>query len=282
MHVCYVDEAGCTGQLPSATSDIQPLFAMLGLILDQSKVQDLTLKFLYLKREFFPNAVLWDNRSPRQFLDWVLFEPKGGDLRKQIAEGGKRGRRQALRFFDKMLSLIEEAGAKLVGRVWVKGISQPFNGHAVYTSSVQRLCEYFDASLVSTGDHGLLVADSRTKDKNAKVSHSVFTGRYSAKMNRYVNLVELPVFGHSENHVGLQMCDLVCSGILFPTAVHTYCAGHVRNVHVRPGYQRIKEQFAERLKKLQYRYLSSDGKWTGGIVCSDAIGQRPGQRLFEL
>lgn len=281
MHFCYVDESGCTGVLPSANSDIQPIFTTLGLVLDQSRIHDFTLRFIYLKREFFPNAKLGDVKPPQQFLDWILFEPKGADLRKDAAEQSKRKSRHALRFFDKVVALVEEMGGKLVGRVWVKGIGQPFDGHAVYTSSIQHLCRYFDNYLEGLGEQGMIIADSRTKEKNAKVSHSIFTGRYSMTGNRYPHLFELPVFGHSDNHAGLQACDLICSGILFPMAIQTYCAGHVTSVHVRGGYQQLKNRFAERIKKLQHRFLSPTGAWTGGIVTSDAIAQRSGSCLFE-
>jgi len=281
-NVFYVDESGSTGNLPATNSDIQPLFTILGLIIDQSRIHDFSLKFIYLKRQFFLDAVLWDKRPPQQFLDWVLFEPKGSDLRKSIAEGRKRIRRHAHQFVDKTLSLIEEAEAKLIGRVWIKGVGVPFDGHSVYTASIQHLCRYFDNYLTRQNQYGLMIADNRTKDKNAKVSHSVFTQRFSSSGNPYSRLLELPVFGQSENHVGIQVCDLICSGIVFPIAVQTYCVGHVQSVHVRPGYEKIKEEFAERIKNLQHRFLSSDGKWRGGIVCSDGIAQRPGKLFFEL
>lgn len=282
MYLCFVDESGCTGTLPSNTSPIQPLFVISGLVVEQARIHDLTLKFLYLKRQFFPNGMIGNGQRPRQFLDWILFEPKGGDLRKQASEPSRRASRHALRFFDQVLKLIEEAQCRVIGRVWVKGIGQPFDGPAVYTSSVQRLCTYFDNFLAQRNDHGMLIADSRTKDKNAKVSHSVFTQRFSSKGNPYAQLLELPVFGHSDNHAGLQLSDLICSGLLFPLAIHTFCTGHVTSVHVRPGYQRIKAEFSTRIKNLQHRFLTAEGKWSGGIVCSDAIAQQPGSKLFEV
>jgi Protein of unknown function (DUF3800) len=282
MRICYVDESGCTGALPTANSPIQPLFAILGLIIEQTKIPKLTLQYLQLKKQYFPRAVLHDNRPPQEFLDWVLFEPKGGDLRKNAADPSKRVSRHAMRFFDDVLSLVEQSNSKLVGRVWIKGIGSPFDGPSVYTSSIQRLCEYFDNHLSDLGVHGLMLADSRTKDKNAKVSHSVFTQRFRTKGNAYPNLLEMPVFGHSDNHAGLQVCDLICSGILFPMAIQTYCVGHVQSIHVRPGYHKIKERFAARIQNLQHRFLSATGKWTGGIVCSDGIAKRPGKLLFDI
>jgi Protein of unknown function (DUF3800) len=282
MKLCYVDESGCTGALPSAISPIQPLFAIFGLMIDQSKIEKLTLQFLQLKKRFFPRAVLSNNLPPKDFLDWVLYEPKGSDLRKNAIDPSKRVSRQALMFFDEVLKLIEASDCRFVGRIWIKGVGTPFNGPAVYTSSVQRLCEYFDHFLRESGSDGIVIADSRTKDKNAKVSHSIFTQRFRAKGNAYPNLVDMPVFGHSDNHVGLQLCDLVCSGLLFPIAVHTYCAASITSLHVRPGYRVLKERFAARIEVLQHRYLSATGKWSGGIVTSDAISQQSGKLLFTI
>ena len=50
MYFCYVDESGCTGELPSATSQIQPIFATLGLIVDVSRIHDFTLKTRFAHR----------------------------------------------------------------------------------------------------------------------------------------------------------------------------------------------------------------------------------------
>ena len=54
------------------------------------------------------------------------------------------------------------------------------------------------------------------------VSHSIFTQKFSPAARNYQRLVELPTFGHSENHAGLQICDIVCSALLFPIACFAY------------------------------------------------------------
>lgn len=51
MHFCYVDEAGCTGNLPSLTSNIQPLFVLCGLIVAESVAPELT-------KDFFSKSIL--------------------------------------------------------------------------------------------------------------------------------------------------------------------------------------------------------------------------------
>lgn len=63
----------------------------------------------------------------------------------------------------------------------------------------------------------------------------------------------MPTFGHSENHAGLQLADLVCSALLFPMAVNAYCAGAIASVHVRPEYVVLRDRYAARLEALQHR-----------------------------
>ena len=73
----------------------------------------------------------------------------------------------------------------------------------MYTSSIQALCTYFEHYLAERDSSGLRIADSRSKSKNPRVSHSIFTQKFSTVPN-YERLVELPTFGHSDNHVGLR------------------------------------------------------------------------------
>jgi hypothetical protein len=96
----------------------------------------------------------------------------------------------------------------------------------------------------------------------------------------YPHLVEMPTYGHSENHVGLQLADLICSALLFPMAVSACCVGAVTNPHVLPEYGGLRRRYGGRLKALQYRYLEA-GSYRGGIVVADGLAQRPGRILFE-
>lgn len=125
----------------------------------------------------------------------------------------------------------------------------------------------------------VLVADSRTKPQNAVVAHSILTRKLGAVGDVYPHLAETPVYGHSENHVGLQLADLRCSSLLFPMAVAAYCQGHVSSLHVRPGYEILRARFGRRLQTLQHRYREGRA-YRGGITVSDAIGGRPGRLLF--
>ena len=276
MQVFYVDEAGCTGMLPSATSPIQPVFVLGGVLLDQSRLRDFTLDWLHLKDRFFPKL----HPPNADFLDWIAVEIKGADLRKRIREGKRDPRRQAIGFMDKFLDLMEGHGARLLARLYVKPIATPFNGRSVYTSAVQSLAADFQHYLEAGQAPGLMILDSRNKPKNTNVSHSVFTQKFRAGGDAYASLVEMPVFGHSDNHAGIQAADMICSAFLFPMATFVYCQGQVTNLHVHLQYYRIRDLFGERLKRLQFRYQDANQWWRGGITVSDGIGHQRGGVLF--
>jgi hypothetical protein len=38
MLICYVDDAGCTGALPTAESPVQPVFMVGAVVLDQARL----------------------------------------------------------------------------------------------------------------------------------------------------------------------------------------------------------------------------------------------------
>ncbi len=278
MYLCYVDEAGCTGALPSSTSPIQPVFILSGLIVHADHVQNLTRDYLHIKRCFYPGLLAQE----RDRLDWILPEVKGADLRKKVAAGSRRTRSHVVGYMDKVRDTLNRYDARLVGRVWIKGIGVPFDGNSVYTFSVQDILRHFQHFLEERGDAGLVIADSRNKPKNAKVSHSIFTQKYRFAGDPYSRIAEMPVFGHSDNHAMVQLADLINSAFIAPIAVKTYCTGHVDNLHVRQGYTRIKSRYVNDIKKIQYRYSDPvTGLQKGGLIISDAIAHRTGSAFFR-
>jgi len=277
MKICYVDEAGCTGGLPSATSPIQPTLSIVGLIIDYNRLHRATESLLQLKQRFFPNIT----PGGRQYLGGILAEVKGADLRRDAASGSRNVRRHSFGFLNGIMNICEEAEARIVGRVWVKGIGSPIDGRSVYTSSIQAICAYFHDYLARTNDLGIVIADSRLKHLNSQVAHSIFTQKFKSSGDQLDRIVELPSFSHSDNHAGLQLADALCSAIICPMAINTYCAGHINSVHVRPRYAGIKAEYARAIRSMQHRYQEASGQWRGGIVVSDPIAQRPGSLLFQ-
>jgi len=177
--------------------------------------------------------------------------------------------------------MIERYDGCIFGRVWIKGIGEPFNGRSIYTTSMQSTCSTFQKLLESFNNQGFIIADSRNKPLNTNVSHSIFTRKFQIRGDDFPNLVEMPLFGHSDNHAGIQIADLLCSAVVFPMAVQTYDQGYVNNVHTR-NYAPLKARYATRLRELQFRYEDTqDHRWRGGITVCDAIAHRGGGELFK-
>ena len=277
LHLCFIDEAGDLGALrdPPAPND-QPVLVVAGLFVDAAKLATLTHDYLHLKHRFFPNL----NYRSILHLDRVLPEIKGAELRKHATRGNARQRLHAIGFLDQIMGLIRRHDVRVVARISIKAPGSPFKATAVYTSSIQALCRYFEHYLMERDSDGLCIADSRSKSKNLRVSHSIFTQKFSATPH-YERVVELPTFGHSDNHAGLQVCDIVCSGLLYPIACYAYCTGHVNNVHVQSGASRLRTRYGRQLKELQHRYYDVEKRrHVGGVVVSDYLNQRSGALMF--
>ena len=278
MQLCFIDEAGDLGALrdPPAPND-QPVLAIAGLFLGADRLANLTHDYLDLKHRFFPNLHYPSTRR----LDRILPQVKGAEIRRHATRGNARQRAHAIGFLDHVMGLLGRHEVQLVARISVKARGRPFRSTAVYTSSIQALCTYFEHHLSQSGSCGLCVADSRSKSKNLRVSHSIFTQKFSADSN-YARQVELPTFGHSDNHAGLQICDIVCSGLLYPIACYAYCTGQVNNVHVQPGAARLRHRYGQQLKELQHRYYDAgEGRHVGGVVVSDYLNRSSGALMFS-
>src|SRR5262249_1031170 len=166
MFICYIDEAGCTGVLPAAVSDIQPVFVLGGIVVDQTRLQKLTLGFLDLKRRYFPGGRLRNTTTPISRLDWPLREIKAADARRMLADVTKL-RRSAISFLTDLLDLLRAEQVRFLGKVLVKGINRPINGRALYTYALQDVCATFQNYLsTQVNDEGFIIADSRNKEQN--------------------------------------------------------------------------------------------------------------------
>lgn len=276
MYFCYLDEAGCTGVLPAPTSPVQPTFVLLGLILHADSISAVTHDFLHLKERFYGRGLerFHGRHERRHYLNAIRYEIKGSELRKDAADPSRRPRRQAIGVLDNLLALFQEHDAKIVAQALVKGIGRPINGRSIYTSYVQRICHAFQHFLYEQDDTGLIIADFRMPDLNAIVSHSVFTIKHSNTGDAIPNIVEMPTFGHSDNHAGLQLADLLSSALLTPCIINYYCEGTVKNVHCRPRYDVLRYRYTTPLRALQHRYQDRNSRWRGGIYIHDALLER--------
>jgi hypothetical protein len=83
MQVGYIDESGCTGVLSHPASPIQPLLVVGAVFIDAAELPAITRGFLDIKGRFYPLLM----PVGRPFLDRVLVEIKGAELRKDIRDG---------------------------------------------------------------------------------------------------------------------------------------------------------------------------------------------------
>lgn len=277
MWLAYIDESGDDRTISSPSSTSQPVTAYGCVLLPDASLAQTTREFIRLKRKYFPGRVgrVWR-------LSDILVEVKGKDLRKIIRDGNRNERRHAITFLHDVLQLLEGNDAKIIGRVWVKAMGAPIKGLSITTFSIQAISTTFQNFLEARGEEGFVVVDSHSPRLNAAVSHSIFTQKFKATGDEYSRIVEMPTFGHSENHAGLQIVDLITSAVLVPIACFAYCSGYITNrVYVNPNYAALRTRFGLRVQRLQHRYVDVAGSWQGGIVVSDPAGGLHGGHLFR-
>ncbi len=202
VSICHIDEAGCTGRLPSSTSPIQPLLVISASIIDLEKIPTITKEFIKLKVKYFPVNF----SSLKHDLDALTLEIKGSDVKNDLRRGTKQKVKQRQKFLDEIFDLLHVNNVKLISRIWIKGIGQPFDGRAIYTTTTQNTASLFQNYLYEKNNYGVIIGDFREPKANSHISHSVFTQKYKRgfRGDEYPNLIEIPTFGISDNHAGLQ------------------------------------------------------------------------------
>lgn len=92
MQLCYVDESGDTGMFVADERNSQPVFVLCALLLDQTKLEDLTRRVIELKKRFFPAL----GQHTAHWHDWLKIELKGADIRRALRERNHRSTRPAM------------------------------------------------------------------------------------------------------------------------------------------------------------------------------------------
>ena len=272
MFFCYIDESGgfeALDQHPTAT----PLMVIAGMIVPSVAVAPLTEDLLALKKQFFPNKT--GNR-----LDGLLDEIKGSDLRKRIRSSNRGTRMHAQTVLDRAVKIIHRHRVRLIGRIWVKEPGQSLNPDSTYTFAVQDIARHFNHYLETHGSDGLVLCDSRNHRQDIRVAHSVFTLKHKVTGDELPRILESPVFGRSDNHAGLQLADILASGLLFPMAARAYCATEPNGHHAHPNFDNLRKRYAAALKRVRYIYKDPTGRTLGGVTVSDRRGKQPSSLLF--
>jgi Protein of unknown function (DUF3800) len=275
MDFCFIDESGSAETLDPSQPSSTPVFALIGLIVPGDKLRSLNWAFLQLKKQFNPSL------ANVRLSDLIQTEIKGSDLRADLRSGRRDRERRAIGLLDKTVSLVEANGCSIVGRVIAKDPLTPMQDASMYSSASWWVCRTFHANLVERRQDGLVVLDSRAKVKNTPNAVGIATQMYRTGGDPLHRLVEVPVFGHSDSHVALQIVDLIASALVYPAACAAYAMQHSWNQHANPAYLNIRSRFGPQLKKLQYRYYDQNsGNWKGGIHASGATGNLNVTHLF--
>ncbi|WP_230460122.1 DUF3800 domain-containing protein, partial [Sansalvadorimonas verongulae] len=222
-----------------------PVFVIAGLILKADKVSEFTNKFVEIKREFYPGL---SDKIGRP-IDLIREEIKGAELRNPKSLKSTRKWKHTRDFLSRLINLVHTYEGRIVGKILVKKPDQETNAMSIYTSAVQQICTEFDHFLESKSSTGIVVADSRNHVLDVQASHSIFTQKFQRSGDAYPRLLEMPVFGKSDNHAGIQMCDILCSALLFPFASNAFCHEYsekLRNIHVQPSHEKLRKEFARR------------------------------------
>lgn len=267
MYFQYVDESGCPGALIDTESDIQPVLSLVGVSFAEKHLRFLTDEFLDLKQQFYPHL----SRS-RHALDWVLYEIKGSEISRSIRLGTEKEKQHSLLFLGSLLNLTKQYEGQIQGKVYIKPPGGAFDGIAAYTSACQMLCQVYQEFLESKDSNGIVVMDSRTQAQNKRVSHSIFTEKFRSAGDKYPRILEMPFFGHSENHVGIQIADLINSALVYPMASVRYCQAQVEHAHVDKSFEILWHSFEERLSSLFSLSEVDTDRLHSGIKVVDVAG----------
>jgi len=274
-----VDESGDAEPLRTDLKESPPVFVLVGMTVPSQHLKSLAWDYLRLKKEFNPSF------ASLRLSELVEAEVKGAKLRKDIRKdrGSRNIRRRAFGYLDSTFDLLERYDCQLVGRILVKRVDDPraASDRATYSAGIAELATTFQAQLAAAQTKGLMVLDARTKIKNAPSAHGITTRRFRAGGDAYPDLIESPVFGHSDTHVQLQIVDIVASAVVFPIACHVFCSEHTWNAHPHANYAQIKERLGTRLQQLEYRYTDGDGLRRGGFQVVDPVSRRPTHLLFR-
>lgn len=238
---CYVDEAGCPGKLPSASSPVQPFLILAAVALRSADINTFTRQVNRLKRAYLA-AIRPGTISTGQE------EIKGSELRALLRKDPS-GHTPAHRFLDEMLGLLQRFDAQVFAQVAPKPVGAPFDGKAVYASMLFRLARSFHGLLEQRCAEGFMVGDFREPRLNSLMTQAVARSKFGDR-DALPRLLDVPVFGHSESHAGLQVADWLASALIFPIVSHRHAGDLEQSAHLHLQDGRLARRYRKRLHAL--------------------------------
>jgi hypothetical protein len=267
MYYCYVDESGNAEVINNPNDNVQPMVIISGLIIKADKIVQLTNEFVSLKRIFYPGLFAGIPFN----INSLLKEIKGSDIRSDIRKATNLNDNKVQHnflFLDEIFTLLKKHDVKIVSRIWVKAFGAVLHDQPIYGITTQQFAVRFQSFLDANDSYGGIIADFRDPKRNSYISHSVYTQKYKKAGDAYPRIHEMPTFAISDNHAMLQICDLLCSAIIYPIGGIKLCAGFVNNVHTSPNYSWIAQRYTKRLRSLQYN-CKLNGQMYWGITADN-------------
>jgi hypothetical protein len=204
VHICYVDESGSAEVLCPSVPGSPPVYVIGGLMVPHGQLMNLVWDFLQLKKRYNPSLAT----SVTKLSDVIETEVKGSDLRTDLRSGRHRRERRALTLLDDILATVESHHCRLVARCMVKDTDVALDDRVLYGQAISWICRTFHHYLDTIDGEGLILLDSRTKVKNTPNTHVITTQKFKTGGDPFPKLAEVPLFGHSDSHVVLQIVDI--------------------------------------------------------------------------
>lgn len=272
MYLLYLDESGDTFDPPvdKATADGMPLFVLGGIAIDQSALRDLTRKLIKIKSNAHADRSLIHKHD---YEGELIPEIKGSLIRRSFrAEANSLATLQVQHFLDEICDLLETHNAKLFAQINLKLNGQQFSGEALYGRSMELIFDRFQAYLGTVDDEGIVIADSRDPGRNSETAHTIYKKKFRAQSEKFPAIVEAPVFGHSENHAGIQLADFICSSLLAPMAAIQFASELSTTSWSDEGFKRLADRYGTRLQALQHWNVGELKNQGFGVAVSDLKG----------
>ena len=268
-HICYIDESGDLDGLlsPGRLIEGQPVYAVLGLIVSEKSIARVAPDFVKIRELFAPGQS----------------EVKGSDLRRDLSSADN-SRPAGFVALKAALKLLESADARVTGRVCVKRAGELFDGKGADARALGFIAENFSRFLRMKNLKGRVVFDSRggklTARENKRAAQSMLRSSKRPESKLRCPLV----FARSEDHVGLQLADWLCSALVAPLAATAYCGDCSRlrdSRHVHANYLKIRGRHGGGawLWHRQLRFQTG-GRARWGLEVDDPRG-RSSERLFR-
>lgn len=259
MHVCYFDEAGDTRAVPTVDAEIAipRLFVFGGVSLNARDLRKINDESIAVKAAYFDGANV---RHDHDYLKQIAPEIKGSELRRRIGDA------KAEAALDSMLQICRDYDVKVLARVHVKVPGTESKGEAIYNRAVELSCIRFHERLEAIDHQGMVVADNRELVPNEAAAHSIHDEKFLGPHDKLPRIADIPTFGQSQNHIGLQLADLICSALIYPIARARLLGDTQRD-------DAFVDRFAPQLEELQARYVDTPAKTLDGVWVGDLNGK---------